>query len=584
MSGEERTVLFQLPTMISGQLICTQGTLAGRSWNLSAGTFVIGRAPGSDLTLATEPGVSKLHAKILAEGGTYAIVDNESRNGTIVNGRPVQKAQLKTGDQIRICNCVLRFTQTGGGFGLSSMEAPPTSAGEPDFDGAAGTSPELSEMTAAGGPPPSMEPPPSFAAPPPTPAGPAGASFVAPTPSLPATPGYPTSGVELPRPAPEVRVQSALPWFAIGLLAVVVVGAGGWGGLRFFGDALLGPMPSALAADADDVTADPNDAIARERAAEAKAARAAAGDAGAAAADDVKLASAGDPVADDGAAKTDPLADDAAADDGAAAGDPAADDPAADDPAADDTVAAADPAADSALDDDSEPRLDDTDSKASAATGRRPPRAKTTEDDDDGAKPASGSTGPSSWYAVVIEREGPIAVKARAGGTVADVAASDGQSVRRGALLFSFEDAGSDEISNLRANIEALEAVAESQPSAQEMLDREKDKLKRLLAKSGDVNVTAPASGTLTGFAVKVGDTLKGGDSVGTIERGGVTLLVNVSGSDGRRIRRGGSVELKTKSGSASGRVSSVRRRGGGYQVTISTDAAPDDLSEARFP
>src|SRR5690606_26079949 len=237
----------------------------GRSWSLSAGTFVIGRQAGSDLTLATEPGVSKLHAKILAEGDHYSLVDNESRNGTIVNGRPIQKARLKTGDEIRICNCVLRFTQTGGGLPISMEGAATSSEGEPDFDNAGGTSPEVADMTAAGGPPPSMEPPPArldFADPEPpafSAAGKGGASQITPTAE------YMATNVDVPRPPPQIRVQSAAPWFVIGLLAIVVIGTGSWAGLRFFGDALLGPMPTALASTDE---ANANDPIARERAAE----------------------------------------------------------------------------------------------------------------------------------------------------------------------------------------------------------------------------------------------------------------------------------------------------------------------------
>ena len=112
--GEERTVIFQLPTMISGELECIQGTVAGQKWPLSAGTFVIGRASDSDLCLSSEPGVSKVHAKIIATETEYSIVDAESRNGTIVNRRPIRKARLRDGDQIQICGCVLTFTQSGG--------------------------------------------------------------------------------------------------------------------------------------------------------------------------------------------------------------------------------------------------------------------------------------------------------------------------------------------------------------------------------------------------------------------------------------------------------------------------------------
>jgi predicted component of type VI protein secretion system len=110
----EKTVMFMMPNFLSGQLACVGGTVAGRSWELTAGTFTIGRLEEHDLCLANEPGVSKAHAKIIGQGDHYVIVDCESRNGTLVNDRPVQRAELFDGDEIRVCGCVLRFTQNGG--------------------------------------------------------------------------------------------------------------------------------------------------------------------------------------------------------------------------------------------------------------------------------------------------------------------------------------------------------------------------------------------------------------------------------------------------------------------------------------
>jgi pSer/pThr/pTyr-binding forkhead associated (FHA) protein len=113
--GEERTVIFQLPTMIAGELKCMQGTETGKVWQMSAGTFVIGRSSECDLHLGSEPGVSKIHAKIIASETDYTIIDAESRNGTIVNRRPVRKAKLQDGDMVQICGCMLKFTQISGG-------------------------------------------------------------------------------------------------------------------------------------------------------------------------------------------------------------------------------------------------------------------------------------------------------------------------------------------------------------------------------------------------------------------------------------------------------------------------------------
>jgi biotin carboxyl carrier protein len=116
MSDAERTMMFQLPNQLAGKLICVGGTMAGRTFELSGGTFTIGRASDSDLCLVDEPGVSKQHAKIVGQGASYSVVDCESRNGTFVNNEAVSPHRtLSDGDELRICGCILRLQQTGVG-------------------------------------------------------------------------------------------------------------------------------------------------------------------------------------------------------------------------------------------------------------------------------------------------------------------------------------------------------------------------------------------------------------------------------------------------------------------------------------
>ena len=145
--GGEHTAIFQLPSVIAGQLVCVAGTAKGQSWPLSAGTFIIGRLPDLDLPLPNEIGVSKSHAKIVAEGLHYAIYDTASRNGTLVNGQPVQKAELRDGDEIRICGCVLRFSQTqasaeGDGAVAAAAAAAPEPVTTPAPEAAPAPAPE----------------------------------------------------------------------------------------------------------------------------------------------------------------------------------------------------------------------------------------------------------------------------------------------------------------------------------------------------------------------------------------------------------------------------------------------------------
>lgn len=53
--------------------------------------------------------VSRLHALIISENGNYFLQDNNSTNGTFVNGRRVSQSPLSPGDLIRLGNIEMKF-------------------------------------------------------------------------------------------------------------------------------------------------------------------------------------------------------------------------------------------------------------------------------------------------------------------------------------------------------------------------------------------------------------------------------------------------------------------------------------------
>lgn len=53
--------------------------------------------------------VSRIHAIITTENGSYFLQDNNSTNGTFVNGRRVSQSPLKPGDLIRLGNIEIKF-------------------------------------------------------------------------------------------------------------------------------------------------------------------------------------------------------------------------------------------------------------------------------------------------------------------------------------------------------------------------------------------------------------------------------------------------------------------------------------------
>jgi pSer/pThr/pTyr-binding forkhead associated (FHA) protein len=84
-------------------------TLGDRRFPLAAGTFVIGRAIDAAIQIDSG-GVSRLHARILVSGQEARIEDLGSKNGTFVDGRPVDAPRiLNDGAEVRIGPVALTF-------------------------------------------------------------------------------------------------------------------------------------------------------------------------------------------------------------------------------------------------------------------------------------------------------------------------------------------------------------------------------------------------------------------------------------------------------------------------------------------
>jgi serine phosphatase RsbU (regulator of sigma subunit) len=76
-------------------------TLGRRIVPIDKPLFTIGRRTETDLRLGGAD-ISRLHAEVVVDGGSYVIRDKDSRFGTFVNGERVTERQLAHGDQIRL--------------------------------------------------------------------------------------------------------------------------------------------------------------------------------------------------------------------------------------------------------------------------------------------------------------------------------------------------------------------------------------------------------------------------------------------------------------------------------------------------
>ena len=114
-------------------LITLQGPDAGRKIELAGDRLTIGRSPRCDVVFH-DPEVSRRHVELNRTSGTWRLSDMESSNGTVVNGRPVNTAELRDRDRLQIGRNVLLFA-TGPVPELHSTSslAGPRDAGEDPF-------------------------------------------------------------------------------------------------------------------------------------------------------------------------------------------------------------------------------------------------------------------------------------------------------------------------------------------------------------------------------------------------------------------------------------------------------------------
>jgi hypothetical protein len=71
------------------------------SFPLIRDTYTLGRHRNNDIVIS-DPKVSSFHARIDRSQDGFSFVDLKSRNGSYVNGRRLETARLKTGDEIRL--------------------------------------------------------------------------------------------------------------------------------------------------------------------------------------------------------------------------------------------------------------------------------------------------------------------------------------------------------------------------------------------------------------------------------------------------------------------------------------------------
>jgi pSer/pThr/pTyr-binding forkhead associated (FHA) protein len=93
-----------------GRYIEVQGADRALTIPLEGEAMRIGRGLAANLRL-DETSVSRSHAILVPRADGARILDDRSSNGTFVNGRRVQQAELANGDVIRVGRVLLRYLE-----------------------------------------------------------------------------------------------------------------------------------------------------------------------------------------------------------------------------------------------------------------------------------------------------------------------------------------------------------------------------------------------------------------------------------------------------------------------------------------
>lgn len=91
-------------------LLMRKGPLAGKQFILFKDTTALGSSPKAEVYLFKDDAIEPRHAVIYNRGGRFEVEDCNTPDGTYVNGIPVKRQVLRSGDQIVLGKTVLEFS------------------------------------------------------------------------------------------------------------------------------------------------------------------------------------------------------------------------------------------------------------------------------------------------------------------------------------------------------------------------------------------------------------------------------------------------------------------------------------------
>lgn len=78
------------------------------------GPWSVGRSEESDIVVA-DPNVSRRHARLVRSENGFVVEDLGSTNGTLLDGAPIERERIESGDELTFGGINARFVRRGGG-------------------------------------------------------------------------------------------------------------------------------------------------------------------------------------------------------------------------------------------------------------------------------------------------------------------------------------------------------------------------------------------------------------------------------------------------------------------------------------
>ncbi|CAN5529783.1 MAG: FHA domain-containing protein [Actinomycetota bacterium] len=75
-----------------------------------AGPWTVGRSQDNDIVVS-DPNVSRRHAKLIREENGFVVEDLGSTNGTLLDGAPIDRERIESGDELTFGQSVARFVR-----------------------------------------------------------------------------------------------------------------------------------------------------------------------------------------------------------------------------------------------------------------------------------------------------------------------------------------------------------------------------------------------------------------------------------------------------------------------------------------